>query len=76
VKRLGGKRWMRLHRAAYVAGTAGVLHFWMMVNSHTQLPLTFAFILLLLLGHRVFVKLYPPEAQARPSALFPPRIGD
>jgi len=60
VKRLGGKRWRRLHALVYAAGVAGALHFWLFVKSDTRLPLTFAFILLLLLAHRVFVKLYPP----------------
>src|ERR687897_793706 len=56
VKRLGGKRWARLHRVVYVAAIAGVVHFWMLVKSDTRLPLTFAFILLFLLGYRLFVK--------------------
>ena len=60
VKRLGGKRWSKLHNLIYVAGVAGALHFWLFVKSDTRLPLTFGFILLLLLGHRLFVKLYPP----------------
>ena len=29
VKRLGGKRWSKLHKLVYVAGIAGVLHFWL-----------------------------------------------
>src|SRR5450432_1467159 len=29
VKRLGGKRWNRLHTLVYLAGAGGVLHFWM-----------------------------------------------
>lgn len=70
IKKLGGRRWSRLHRLIYVAGAAGVLHFWLLVKSDTRLPLTFGFILLLLLGHRVFLKLYPPEPQKR-TALFP-----
>jgi sulfoxide reductase heme-binding subunit YedZ len=44
VKRLGGKRWARLHRLVYVAAVAGVVHFWMLVKSDTRLPLTFAFV--------------------------------
>lgn len=70
VRRLGGKRWARLHKTVYVAGIAGVVHFWMLVKSDTRLPLTFAFILLLLLGHRLFVRLYPPDNSPRNSALF------
>lgn len=57
LKRLGGKRWAKLHRLVYVAGIAGVLHFWMLVKSDTRLPLTFGFILFLLIGYRVLVKI-------------------
>src|ERR1044071_10125777 len=55
VKRLGGKRWARLHRLVYVAGVTAAIHFWLFVKSDTRLPLTFGFIVLLLLVHRVFV---------------------
>jgi methionine sulfoxide reductase heme-binding subunit len=61
VKRIGGKRWIKLHRLVYLAGVLGVLHFWMLVKSDTRLPLTFAFILVLLLGHRIFIKYFPPQ---------------
>src|ERR1043166_7264687 len=60
VKRLGGKRWARLHRLVYVAAIAGVIHFWMLVKSDTRLPLTFGFIVLFLLGYRLLVKYAPP----------------
>src|SRR5215211_6255443 len=49
VKRLGGKRWGRLHRVVYVAAILGVVHFWMLVKSDVRLPLTFAFIIVFLL---------------------------
>jgi sulfoxide reductase heme-binding subunit YedZ len=71
VKRLGGKRWARLHRLVYVAAIAGVVHFWMLVKSDTRLPLTFAFIVLFLLGFRLYAK-YAPASQPSTSAnLFP-----
>ena len=63
VKRLGGKRWSKLHRLVYLAAVAGVVHFWMLVKSDTRLPLTFGFILALLLAHRLFVKYFPPQPQ-------------
>jgi len=72
VRRLGGKRWGKLHKLVYLAGVGGVIHYWMLVKSDTRLPLTFAFILLLLLGHRLFLKLYPPETQT-PQTSFIPR---
>jgi methionine sulfoxide reductase heme-binding subunit len=72
VRRLGGKRWSLLHKLVYLAGIAGVLHFWLLVKSDTRLPLTFGFILLLLLAHRLFVKFYPP-GNPLPGASFLPR---
>jgi len=60
VKRLGGKRWSMLHKLVYIAGIGGVLHFWLLVKSDTRLPVTFGFVLLLLLAHRLSVKFYPP----------------
>lgn len=71
IKRLGGRRWGQLHRLVYVAGIAAVIHFWMLVKADTRLPLTFAFILLLLLGHRLFVKYYPPERGTERPAPIP-----
>lgn len=61
IKRLGGKRWARLHRLVYLAAVAGVVHFWMLVKSDTRLPLTFAFIVLFLLGYRLFAKYIPAQ---------------
>src|SRR6267143_5140355 len=59
VKRLGGKRWNRLHKLVYLAGAAGVLHYWMLVKSDVSLPLTFAFVLAVLLGYRLLLKYLP-----------------
>lgn len=61
VKRLGGKRWVRLHRLIYLCGVLGVLHYYMLVKSDVRVPLTFAFILALLLGFRLFSKYYSPR---------------
>jgi len=69
VKRLGGKRWNRLHKLTYLAGVAGVLHYWMLVKSDTRIPLTLGFVLLVLLGYRLVMK-YVPAKRPTPS-LFP-----
>lgn len=71
VRRLGGKRWSMLHKLVYLAGVAGVLHFWLLVKSDIRLPLTFGFVLLLLLTHRLFVKFYPP-IKSNQASLSPP----
>ena len=54
VKRLGGKHWNKLHKLVYVAGIGGVIHFYILVKSDTRLPITFAAILALLLGYRIY----------------------
>jgi sulfoxide reductase heme-binding subunit YedZ len=69
IKRIGARRWARLHRLVYLAAIAGVLHFWMLVKSDIRLPLTFAFILLFLLGYRLFAKYAPAEPST--TKLFP-----
>jgi sulfoxide reductase heme-binding subunit YedZ len=71
VKRLGGKRWMRLHRIVYFSGIAGVLHYYLLVKSDVRLPMTFAFLLAVLLGFRIFAKYYaaPPRVS---GSIVPP----
>ena len=70
VKRLGGKGWARLHRLVYLAAIAGVVHFLMLVKSDTRLPLTFGFILLFLLGYRLFAKYAPAQQPAASTNIF------
>ena len=53
IKRLGGKRWRALHRLAYVAAIAGMLHYYMQVKADVRLPLVFAAVLAVLLGYRL-----------------------
>lgn len=53
VKRLGARRWTRLHRAVYLIAALGVVHFWMMVKRDITEPAIYAVLLALLLGYRV-----------------------
>ncbi len=53
IKRLGGKRWRALHRLAYVAAIASVIHYYMQVKKDVRQPLAFAAVLALLLGWRL-----------------------
>jgi sulfoxide reductase heme-binding subunit YedZ len=57
VKRLGGKRWNLLHRAVYLAGIGGVVHYWMLVKADTTIPLGFGIVLMTLLLYRVIERL-------------------
>src|SRR5947199_796387 len=71
VKRLG-KRWVRLHRIVYLSGAFGVLHYYMLVKSDVRPPLTFAFVLALLLGFRLLAKYYAAQPGVSQSVV-PPR---
>lgn len=72
VKRLGAKRWAKLHKLVYLTGVGGALHFWMLVKSDTRLPLTFGFILLLLLVYRLLIRFAPPgQPSGASTSLFP-----
>jgi glycine betaine catabolism B len=61
IKRLGGKRWRALHRLAYVAAIAGVIHYYMQVKADVRQPLAFAAVLASLLGYRLIVYLRRPK---------------
>ena len=65
IKRLGGKRWARLHKLVYISAIGGVVHFWMLVKSDTSMPIRFAFALALLLGARLFIRNLKQKAPAR-----------
>ncbi|MGE4062032.1 MAG: sulfite oxidase heme-binding subunit YedZ [Rhodospirillaceae bacterium] len=52
-KRLGGRRWRRLHMLVYPAAIAGVIHFYMMVRAGFLEPLIYALILAALFAIRI-----------------------
>lgn len=64
IKRLGGKRWSRLHKLVYVCAALGVLHYYLLVKFDTTKPLIYAALLALLLGYRYVVA----RANAAPAA--------
>jgi sulfoxide reductase heme-binding subunit YedZ len=65
IKRLGGKRWAVLHRIVYVAGFLAVLHYYMLVRSDVRVPITFAFLLAVLLGFIAFARNHKTRGQSR-----------
>jgi sulfoxide reductase heme-binding subunit YedZ len=70
IKRMGGKRWRALHRLAYVAAIAGVIHYYMQVKADVRQPLVFAAVLAVLLGYRlvVYLRQAKPAKAATPAA--------
>lgn len=61
IVRLGGRRWQRLHRLAYAAAAAGVVHFWWKVKSDVREPLIYALVFAILL----LARLWLPGREAR-----------
>ncbi len=57
VRRLGGRRWQRLHRLVYVIALGGVIHFLWLVKSDIREPALYAAILAVLLGYRLWWEL-------------------
>ncbi|PZP65136.1 MAG: sulfoxide reductase heme-binding subunit YedZ [Azospira oryzae] len=53
IRRLGGRRWRRLHRLVYAIGVGGVIHFWWLVKADITQPFLYAIALGVLLGERV-----------------------
>jgi sulfoxide reductase heme-binding subunit YedZ len=73
IKRLGGKRWQKLHRLTYLAAAAGVIHYYLLVKSDVRKPLAFAAVVALLLGYRLFASYTKGTTPLSLKAQSPPR---
>jgi methionine sulfoxide reductase heme-binding subunit len=54
IRRLGGKRWNRLHRLVYLTGILGPLHYWWLVKADVNRPMTYAAVVAALFAARLF----------------------
>ncbi|MBV9180713.1 MAG: sulfoxide reductase heme-binding subunit YedZ [Acidobacteria bacterium] len=63
IRRLGGKRWQRLHRLIYLSAIAGVIHYLWLVKADIRKPLEYGIILTFLLLYRVFLWLGPSNGK-------------
>ncbi len=54
IRKMGGKRWLALHRLIYLAAIAGVIHYWWIVKSGVLTPWRVTVVLAILLLARVF----------------------
>ena len=52
IRRLGGKRWQKLHRLIYFSAAAGVIHFIWLVKADLRKPFTYGAIWAVLIGYR------------------------
>lgn len=76
IKRLGAKRWKRLHRLVYVAVGAGVVHFLWLVKADLREPLIYAALWVGLLtlraeGGRIWWDRLASRFSSRPSMRLP-----
>lgn len=55
IRRLGGKRWQKLHRLIYFSAAAGVIHFIWLVKADLRKPLTYGAIWAVLIGYRMLL---------------------
>lgn len=53
IRRMGARRWQRLHRLIYLVGVGGIVHFLWLVKSDLREPLIYGAILAILLGFRL-----------------------
>jgi sulfoxide reductase heme-binding subunit YedZ len=65
VRRLGGKRWQRLHQLIYFSAAAGVFHFLWLVKKDVTTPARFGLVLVLLLATRLPFRGRPVPKRAR-----------
>jgi methionine sulfoxide reductase heme-binding subunit len=59
IRWMGGQRWNKLHKLAYLAGILGVVHYYMLVKADTRVPLAFGGALAILLGYRLLNRWFP-----------------
>jgi len=53
IRRMGGKRWQKLHRLIYFSAAAGVVHFIWLVKADLRRPLKYGAVLAVLLSYRL-----------------------
>ena len=71
IRRLGGRRWNRLHRLVYATGILAVIHYWWLVKADISRPLAYGVVVALLLGFRIYWSRWrtkPAPAQVRATA--------
>ena len=54
IRRLGGRRWNRLHRLVYLTAMLGVIHYWWLVKADVRRPLAYGVVVAALLAFRMW----------------------
>jgi sulfoxide reductase heme-binding subunit YedZ len=69
---MGFVKWQRLHRLAYFAALAGVIHYYWLVKSDVRLPLMYAGILAALMLYRLLTRKAMPKRAVNPRTATTP----
>jgi sulfoxide reductase heme-binding subunit YedZ len=70
IRRLGGRRWNRLHKLVYATGVLGVVHYWWLVKADVRRPITYGIIV----GTLLAMRLYWASQRASTRAPAPRRV--
>lgn len=54
IRRMGGRKWLALHRSIYAIAILGIIHYWWLVKADVLKPVLYALILVALLGVRAW----------------------
>jgi sulfoxide reductase heme-binding subunit YedZ len=65
IRKLGGKRWNRLHKLVYFAAICGIIHYWWQVKPGVLTPMRFTIVLFVLLLARPVIA-FMQKRKARP----------
>jgi sulfoxide reductase heme-binding subunit YedZ len=57
IRRMGGKRWQKLHRLIYFSAAAGVIHFLWLVKADRSRPIAYGSVLAVLLLFRIAIRM-------------------
>ena len=64
IRKLGGRRWNRLHRLVYVAAIAGIVHYWWQVKPGVRTPLAMTVVVAVLLTSRLVMAWWQKRKKA------------
>jgi sulfoxide reductase heme-binding subunit YedZ len=68
IRKLGGKRWNRLHKLVYFAAISGIVHYWWQVKPGVLSPMNLTLVLVVLLLARP-VSAWVNRRRTRPAAV-------
>jgi sulfoxide reductase heme-binding subunit YedZ len=68
IRKLGGKRWNRLHKLVYFAAICGIIHYWWQVKPGVLSPMNLTITLFVLLAARPVLAWFNSR-RARPAAV-------